>query len=100
MSDKLTPEQYRTLSIIARYPNGQTMLLPLYWRDRHHQALIKRGFLRLRANPFTTKASMLRGSITARGRKAVEQASRLVRAVAKANADRDYERYVREQEVA
>jgi hypothetical protein len=100
MSMKLTPRQYSTLEFIATCPNGRTLLLPMYWRDRHHQALIKRGFLRLRADPFMTKANMLRGLITAKGRKAVEQTPPLVRAVAKANEDRDYERYVREQEEA
>lgn len=100
MSDKLTPSQYRTLSIIARYPGGQTALLALHWCDRHHQALLKHGYLKLRADPFKTKADMLRGSITARGRKAVASASDRVKAQAKADEQRDHERYVREREAA
>lgn len=98
MTDRLTPAQFRTLEFIAECPRGQTMLLPLYWRDQHHQALLRRGFLRLRADPFKTKAIMLRGRITARGRAAVENASPLIRAVAKANADRDYAKYCAEVE--
>jgi hypothetical protein len=98
MMPRLTVEQFRTLEIIARYPGGMTLLLPMYWRDRHHQSMIRRGFLRLRADPFKTKANMLRGRITANGRKAVQSASAAVRAQAKANADRDYEKYMRERE--
>ncbi len=33
MSNRLTPLQYRTLNFIAKGPSGQTMLLPVYWRD-------------------------------------------------------------------
>lgn len=97
-TNQLTTLQYRTLSIIAKYPDGVTMLLPMYWKDRHHQTLLKRGFLRLRADPFKTKASMLHGRITARGRAAVKTASPSVRARAKEAADRAYARYVRELE--
>lgn len=90
MTDRLTPNQYRTLEIVAKCPGGQTMLLPIYWRDHHHQSLLKRGMLYLRADPFKTKASMLYGRITARGRKAVRDASESVRAKAQAAAERDF----------
>lgn len=98
MGNRLTPNQFRTLEIIGGYPSGQTMLLPMYWRDRHHQALLRRGLLRVRADPFKTKAHMLRGSITKRGRDAVRGTSQAVRAQAKVDAERDYEKYVREIE--
>ena len=93
MSDALTPLQFRTLDFIASCPDGHTDLLPLHWRGRHHQQLIRRGFLRLRADPFKTKASMLRGSITVRGRAAVKSASAAVRERAKNDVDRDYAAY-------
>lgn len=96
MSDRLTPTQYRTLRFIADCPKGQTMLIPVHWRGRHHQALLRRGLLNLRADPFKTRAIMLRGRITARGRRAVQSASAAVRARAKADSDRDYEKYVSE----
>src|SRR5258706_15533769 len=95
MSDRLTSAQFRTLDFIATCPRGQTLLLQLWWRDRHHQGLIRRGFLRLRVDPFKTKATMLRGWITAAGRKAVAGASATIRARAKADDDRDYRKYVR-----
>ncbi len=95
---KLTPTQFRTLEIISKCPGGQTMLLPLYWRGRHHQSLLARGFLRLRSDPFKTKAHMLRGHITAVGRRAVRDATPAVRAQAKKAADRDYAKYAREIE--
>ncbi len=96
MSNRLTPLQYRTLNFIAKGPSGQTMLLPVYWRDRHHQTLLKRGFLRLRADPFKTKANMLRGHITARGRRAVETAAEAVKRRAREDDQRDYEAYIAE----
>jgi hypothetical protein len=96
MGERLTPAQYRTLSIIAE--TGFTLLLPMYWRDRHHQALLRHDFFRMRSDPFKTKADMLRGWITAKGRRAVESASASVRAKAKADADRDYAKYVAELE--
>lgn len=90
MTDILTPRQYRTLSFIATCPKGQTMLMPVYWRDRHHQALLRRGLLRLKADPFKTRASMLYGCITARGRRAVERATDAVKRRAKADEDREH----------
>lgn len=98
MSIRLTPTQYRTLSIIARYPNGQTILTAGIWCDRHHQTLLKRGLLRLRADPFKTKASMLHGSITLRGRLAVHQTPIRIRKAAEADAERDYQKYIRDIE--
>lgn len=95
---KLTVAQFRTLEFIAGCPKGQTFLLPLYWRDRHHQALIRRGLLRIGADPFKTKAHMLRGRITGRGRKAVAAATLALRAAAAAAERRDFEKYVRELE--
>ena len=100
MRDRLTPAQYRTLSIIAECPGGRTFLIPEIWRDRHHQTLLRRGLLSLRADPFKTKANMLYGGITARGRKAVAGAPAGVRRQAKAAADRDYAKYIAEQEAA
>lgn len=98
MSDKLTPAQFNTLEFIAT-GGGVTGLMTYHWRDRHHQSLIRRGLLRMRADPFKTKSDYLYGSITARGRKAVASASAAVRTKAKAASDRDYEKYMRELEV-
>lgn len=95
MSDRLTPKQYLTLDFISK-GTGETALLPMHWRDRHHQHLIQRGFLSLRSNPFTTNAHMLKGRITVRGTRALMAATDAVRRKAKALADREYEHYVSE----
>lgn len=100
MRDKLTPAQYWTLSLVMLYPGGATQLLPLHWRDRHHQSLIRRGFIRLRTDPFKTKAIMLRGEVTLRGKNAVLATPAAVKAEARAAADRHYEKYMRECEAA
>lgn len=97
MSAKLTPAQFNTLEFIAT-GGGTTGLMTYHWRNRHHQSLIRKGLLRLRADPFKTKTDYLYGSITAAGRKAVAGASDALRAKAKAASDRDYEKYVRELE--
>lgn len=95
MSTRLTVYQYRVLEFIAVI--GHTQLLPMHWRDRTHQALIRGGHLRLRADPFKTKAGMLKGWITAKGRKAVASASEAVKAQAKRDADRDYNKFAVER---
>lgn len=97
MSKKLTPTQFNTLQFIEQ-GGGTTGLMTIYWRDRHHQALLRKGLLRMRTDPFKTKADYLYGSITAAGRKAVAETSATVRAKAKAASDRYYEKYVREME--
>jgi hypothetical protein len=86
---KLTPAQFNTLQFIER-GGGTTGLMTIYWRDRHHQAMIRHELLRLRTDPFKTKTEYIYGSITALGRKAVAEASAAVRAKAKAASDRDY----------
>lgn len=88
MAERITAEQYSTLSIIAQ--TGRTFLLPEHWRNRHYQSLLRRGLLRLRADPFKTKALMLFGSITKRGREAVAGAPQSIRDRAKALQDQDY----------
>lgn len=97
MKTRLTPAQFNTLQFIAQ-GGGTTHLLPVYWRDRHHQALLRHKLLRLRADPFRTKAGMLKGWITAKGRAAVADASAAVREKAKVLQDRDYERYIADLE--
>lgn len=97
MVDRLTAAQFNTLQFI-RDGGGKTFLLPMHWRDQHHQALLKRGLLSLRTDPFKTKANMLYGRITARGRKAVSFASAGVREKAKAASERSYAKYVSEIE--
>ena len=89
---RLTPAQFRTLQFIEQ-GGGTTGLMTIYWRDRHHQAMIRQKLLRLRTDPFKTKTEYIYGSITALGRKAVAGASASVRAKAKAAADRGYEKY-------
>lgn len=93
MTTRLTPAQFNTLQFIDQ-GGGTTHLLPIYWRDRHHQALLRHNLLRLRADPFKTKAGMLKGWITARGRAAIVAAPPAVRDKAKALSDRAYERYI------
>jgi hypothetical protein len=93
MTDRLTPQQFITLEFIATCPKGRTMLHPSWWRDRHHQRLIERGLLRLPTDPFKSKATLLYGSITAKGRKAVSAATANVRAKAKELSDRAFEAY-------
>jgi hypothetical protein len=100
MADRLTAAQYWTLSLIMLYPGGATRLLPLHWRDRHHQSLIRRGFIRLRTDPFKTKAIMLRGEVTQRGKNAVLATPETVKVEARVAADRHYDKYVRECEAA
>lgn len=100
MASRLTPAQYRTLSYIMLFPDRATLLLPLYWRDRHHQVLIRRGFLQLRADPFKTKAIMLRGRVTVRGCLAVLATPEAVKTQARVAEDRDYEKYMRDREAA
>lgn len=93
MSSRITPAQFNTLEFINQ-GGGTTHLLPVYWRDRHHQALLRHKFLRLRTDPFKTKAGMLIGRITAKGRRAVAAATESVRTKAKALSDRNYDRYI------
>lgn len=93
MGNRITPAQFNTLQFIKR-GGGRTGLMTIYWRDRHHQSLLRKGLLRLRTDPFKTKADYLYGSITAAGRKAVANASAAVRDKAKALSDRAYKRYI------
>lgn len=97
MSTRITPAQFNTLQFINQ-GGGSTLLLPVYWRDRHHQALLRHKLLRLRTDPFKTNASMLKGWITAKGREAVRSATGSLQDKAKALSDRDYERYMAEIE--
>jgi hypothetical protein len=97
MATRLTPAQFLTLDFIER-GGGRTMLLPVYWRDRHHQTMVRGRLLRLRADPFKTKANMLHGSITKLGREAVKGASDAIRAKAKVISDRAYRKYIRDIE--
>lgn len=93
MSTRITPAQFNTLQFINQ-GGGSTILLPLYWRDRHHQALLRHKLLRLRTDPFKTKASVLKGWITAKGREAMRSAPGSVQDKAKALTDRAYELYI------
>ncbi len=98
MRERLTPTQYRTLRIISECLGGRTFLIPSIWRDRHHQSLIKRKFLCLGADPFKTKANMLHGRITARGREALRLVCKSVVIQAKFDEARDQRAYAAEQE--
>ena len=66
----MTPHQYITLSAACQC-GGRIMLTPEHWRGRTAQSLIRRGWARLKADPFKTKRSMLFGRITRAGRIAV-----------------------------
>lgn len=93
MGIRITPAQFNTLQFIEQ-GGGTTHLLPVHWCDTHHQALLRHKLLRLRTDPFKTRAGMLKGTITAKGRRAVALASDSVRAKAKALSERDYRRYL------
>ena len=58
MSSRITPSQFNTLEFINQ-GGGTTHLLPVHWRNRHHQALLRHKFLRLRTDPFKTKAGWI-----------------------------------------
>ena len=85
---RLTAAQYSTLSFYTETKIGKTLMLTSFWRDRHHQALIRHGYLRLRADPFKTRAAFLAGWITGRGKRAVQTASEAVKAQSKKLRDK------------
>ena len=89
MTTKITALQFNTLEFIVQ-GGGRTVMLTEHWRKPHYRQLVRRRLLRLNVDPLKTKSPALYGSITAKGRAAVDAASEAVRAEAAAISNRDY----------